>query len=736
MRLAAPLRPHTFLLLGLLGCSGDPSGLSTGNLRVTVLGLPAGTAATVTVSGPDGFSQSVTATQTFSQITPGTYTITASAVTANSSAYTPTPGTQTIGVAAGTAVASATVSYSHEAGALTVTINGLGSASTAAVTVTGPGYSQEVPASTTLQNLTPGTYTVSARDTTATGGTPHTASPSSQSVGVLPNATASASVTYAPPAADGTVNLQIAGMYLTQSAQTFSGSVPLVKDRDGYLRVFVVASRTNAAVASVKVRFFNGLIPVDSATISGPVPVPTTADESSLSYSWNVAVPGSRIQPNLRIQAEVDPAGTVVETDETDNVYPAPDPLTLDVRTVPAVDVTFVPVIQLGMPVARRVPGNVTNANTPQFVSQTRKMHPVSAINSVVHADYTTTTTDTLQALNANQAWTTILGEIDALRIAENSARYYYGVARVSYPSGVAGVAYVSNASIGGRAALGWDNAGTAGIIAAHELGHNWARRHSPCGGPSDVDGAYPHSDGTTGNYGLDVAAQALQPPSSKDVMGYCDPKWISDYTYRGVMNYLLNPSPPIMSVTGSAVQPVLLVWGYIRNGLPVLEPAFQLNTRPSVPAHSGPYTLSGHASDGATLFRFSFAPNPVADAIVDQQNFAFAVPLTSDRAARLASIRVAGTGGTYERSSPTGTSPSGAVQASAVEARRVAGGGLRLRWDARAHPMVMVRDPGTGQVLTFARGGQVELSTSKPQLDVILSDGVRSRTRRMRVAP
>jgi hypothetical protein len=49
---------------------------------------------------------------------------------------------------------------------------------------------------------------------------------------------------------------------------------------------------------------------------------------------------------------------------------------------------------------------------------------------------------------------------------------------------------------------------------------------------------------------------------------------------------------------------------------------------------------------------------------------------------------------------------------------------------------MAMVRDPGTGQVLTFARAGQVELSTSKPQLDVILSDGVRSRTRRMRIAP
>jgi hypothetical protein len=736
MSLAARVRPRTLLLLGLLGCSGDPSGLSTGNLRVTVVGLPVGTAATVTVSGPDGFSQSVTATQTFSQITPGTYTVTASTVTVNASAYTPSPGSQTIGVAAGSAVAGATVSYSRESGALALTINGLGSASAAAVTVTGPGYSVEVPASTTLEDLTPGTYTVTARDTTATGGTPHTASPTSQSVDVLSNATASASVTYAPPPADGTVNLQIAGMYLTQSAQTFSGSVPLVQNRDGYLRVFVVASRSNAALASVKVRFFNGLIPVDSATVSGPVPVPTTADESSLSYSWNVAVPGSRVQPNLRIQAEVDPAGTVVETDETDNLYPALAPLTMDVRTVPAVDVTFVPVIQLGIPVARRVPGNVSNANTAQFVNLTQKMHPVSAINSVVHADYTTTTTDTLQALNANQAWTTILGEIDALRIAESSARYYYGVAHVSYPSGVAGVAYVSNASIGGRAAMGWDDAGTAGIIAAHELGHNWARRHSPCGGPSDIDGAYPLPDGTIGTYGVDVAAQALHPPSSKDVMGYCDPKWISDYTYRGVMNYLLNPSPPIMSMTGSGVQPGLLVWGYIRNGQPVLEPAFQLNTRPSLPAHSGPYTLSGHATDGTTLFSFSFAPNQVADALVDQQNFAFAVPLTGDRAARLASIRLAGTRGMYERSSPSGTTSTGAVQASAVEARRVAGGRLRLRWDARANPMAMVRDPGTGQVLSFARGGQVELSTSKPQLDVILSDGVRSRTRRMRVAP
>jgi hypothetical protein len=164
-----------------------------------------------------------------------------------------------------------------------------------------------------------------------------------------------------------------------------------------------------------------------------------------------------------------------------------------------------------------------------------------------------------------------------------------------------------------------------------------------------------------------------------------------------------------------------------------VLEPAFQLNTRPSLPTQSGPYTLTGLATDGSTLFSFSFAPNEVADDRRDQQNFAFAVPLATERAARLGSIRLTGRGRTIERPGVTGTTASGVAQASAVEVRRAAGG-VRVRWDARAHPMVMVRDPGTGQVLTFARGGQVELPTLESQLEVILSNGIRSRTQRMRV--
>jgi hypothetical protein len=60
----------------------------------------------------------------------------------------------------------------------------------------------------------------------------------------------------------------------------------------------------------------------------------------------------------------------------------------------------------------------------------------------------------------------------------------------------------------------------------------------------------------------------------------------------------------------------------------------------------------------------------------------------------------------------------------------------MTVRWDARAHPMIMVRDPRTAQVLSFARGGNVELSTFKQEVELILSDGVRSQTQRMRVVP
>ena len=47
---------------------------------------------------------------------------------------------------------------------------------------------------------------------------------------------------------------------------------------------------------------------------------------------------------------------------------------------------------------------------------------------------------------------------------------------------------------------------------------------------------------------------------------------------------------------------------------------------------------------------------------------------------------------------------------------------------------MIMVRDPDTGEVLSFARGGRAEVRTGKRNLDLLVSDGVRSRPAKVRM--
>lgn len=200
MSRAARVRLSSLLLLALAGCDDRPSGPGTpvGNLRVEVLGLPPGAAGAVTVSGPSGFSQVLTGTQTFPEVMPGTYTVSAAVVAANFREYTPTPASQTITVLAGNAVTTAGVFYAAPVGAISIIITGLESGGTAAVTVTGPGYTQEVAESTILADLDPGSYTVTARDTVDLEGTPHSPTPASQTVSVVIHDTTTAAVAYSP----------------------------------------------------------------------------------------------------------------------------------------------------------------------------------------------------------------------------------------------------------------------------------------------------------------------------------------------------------------------------------------------------------------------------------------------------------------------------------------------------------------------------------------------------------
>lgn len=716
--LARRLIPLVLALLAAACGGSDPSGPSTGSLALAVSGLPSGTAAAITITGPGGYSHASEGSETLSGLTPGAYTVAADPVTSNGQSFAPTQSVQSITVEQSATAVTAQVAYGASGASLTITITGIPSGTAASVTVTGPnGYSQAVPVTTTLAGLEPGLYTVTAESVSATG-TQFDPSPAIRAVNVSTGATASAAVVYSQASAAG-LNLRIDGMYLTQSVQTYSGAVPLVQDRPGFLRVFATATQANVAAPGVRVRFsISGVLAKDTVLAANGPSVPLSPNEANLAASWNMPVPGVLIQPNLTILAEVDPTNAVTETNELDNQFPASGtPLALDVRPTTTFSVRFVPVLQT----VNGLQGDVTNANKAGYLAAAMRMHPLATFDADLRAPLITNAPAVDD--NSGTAWTQILNELKAARTSDGNARYYYGVVKPSYSNGIAGIGYV-----GLPVAIGWDNPG-ADQVAAHEWGHNWGRQHAPCGGAGNPDVNYPYANGVIGVYGFDVEAQTIKPPTDSDLMGYCNNEWISDYTYTGVLEYR-GTHADVQTAFAQAIQPCLLVWGRMVDGQPVLEPAFQVVTRPSLPAAPGPYSVEGRAADGSSVFRISFTPDQVADDPSGGAQFAFAVPLQPDQADRLDAIHLVVPGRPVVSLRASAGAAAGA--AARVTTTRLDGRRVGLRWDAAAHPMLMVRDPVTGEVLSFARGGRSEIVTDRRELDLQLSTGVRSRSLRV----
>ena len=696
---------------------------NSGNLAVTVTGLPGGVVAAVTVTGPGAFSQSLTGTQTLTGLTAGTYTIVATNVTSAGIVYLAGPVSQTATVSIGVTTA-ASVAYTAT-GSLTVTITGLPGGNPANVTVTGPGgYTQALPATQSLTGLTAGTYTITAANVLVAS-TNYLASPASQTATVTVGTITSKTVTYTI-GAPVPLNLVIDGMYVTQAAAKYDGTTPIIVGRDAYLRVFVKANQANTATPTVRVRLYSGAALIQTSTINAPgASVPTTITEGTFASSWNLLIPAATVQANLRVLADVDPTNGVLESNDADNTFPvSATPFVLDVRTVPTWNIRFVPVLQS----VNSLQGNVTAGNAATFLIDPLKLLPVAAYSADVRAVYTTTA-PVLQSGNGNGAWGTILSEVAALRGADASTRYYYGVVKASYGSGVAGIGYVGG---GIQTSLGWDALPSGSGVMAHEVGHNMGRQHSPCGGAGGPDPAYPYAGGIIGTYGLDLTTLAVKAPATNfDFMGYCSPNWVSDYTWSGLITYRQagpNNAPPAPSNAVSG----LLVWGRIGPQGVVFEPAFRvaaLATRP-VAGTSG-YRVEGLAADGRLLFSHQVElEHTMTINMEHEQHFVAVIPLDQAQDDGLAQLRLVTPVGPVNRLSPQAIVQAGRrlfLRDARATVTSPTGAQATVTWDVATYPMAMVRDAATGEILSFARGGSATLWTQSRQFDVTFSDGVRS---------
>ncbi len=531
-------------------------------------------------------------------------------------------------------------------------------------------------------------------------------------------------------------NLLVEGAYLTQAVQTMGSSAELVAGRDALLRVFLRASESNTWRPMVRAKLYHGTTLVETFDLpAASTGVDTEVNEGIAAKSWNVRVNGALIVPDLRLLVEADPLRQITgDGDASDNIWPRSGaPQEIPVKEMNMWRVVMVPVVNT----PTNLTGDVTGANKDAFLTVARQLLPINTVDVRVREPYTMNG-GALQSNDANFAWIGLLNEINALRVAEGTTgEYWYGVVKVNYSSGIAGYGYVP-----GRAAIGWDYLSNAARVAAHEWGHNMGRRHAPCGSAGSPDPGFPHAGGVIGSWGWNSTTNAYVSPSASDLMGYCSNQWISAYNWSLALNYRHNSDnafvQPSMTAQSIANTDRLLVWGTITNGRVEVEPAFRLDG-PGADENIPPgtdRTVRIDALDGAgRVIASTVAAAPLIDhAENDVRSFATTLRLTSEQHATIARVRVQDVRsplltGTRQRSIAAAVAAAQSQAASSVT--RAGGNQLRVEWDTSRYPRAIVRNPRTGRILSFLRETGSTVAWSGGDVEVLLSDGVRTRTER-----
>lgn len=589
----------------------------------------------------------------------------------------------------------ATTSYQSGSGWLSATLGGANTPATLTL----------LPLTT---NLSPGTYQATVRVSGAN---------------VNP---VNIAVTLQVNAAPLALNLTIPLAYLTQAVQRPDHGVELVSGRDAMLRVFAVANTPTGVKPRVRAKLWHGNTEVWGSFIGEDVP-PIQVNEGSLATSWDIVVPGHLIVPGLRFRVDVDPDGIVPETNEADNEFPlSGSPLPVAVRDMPPFRVRLVPIQFTSSGIPSGPAGNATPGNAESYLTELRRMMPVDSYTVEVRAPFNAGVV--LDRNNANGGWSSLLNAILGLRNFgdANFSGYYYGVVRLPYQlPGITGIGYVPpNAGSGFKAAVGWDDPGGRAETFAHEIGHNMGRLHVPCGGAGNPDPGYPHSGGRIGAWGVDLASQQVYAPSSSyDLMSYCSPEWVSDYTWNALVNW--RASFPLAAPVAATAAPGdgLLIWGRATPSGLILEPAFPAPINPGSLLVTGAWQVEARDATGQLLASARFDAAEVVDLPTGpESHFAAVLPLPPGTTDQVASIRVSGPAGVVVRNAGTaGSPPPDPVATTLAGVRR------RITWDASRFTAALVRDPVSGDVLAIARNGVADIATAGGDLDIDLSDGVRT---------
>ena len=327
------------------------------------------------------------------------------------------------------------------------------------------------------------------------------------------------------------------------------GRVPLVAGRDALVRLYVtpdggwVPKAVTARVKLVTTTPTGTFAKVFSATKT----VSATSSDGDLESTINVPIPGAFLQTASTFVAVLNAdGGTAPGTADSPARYPQNGALTdLDARAGgEKLRVMIVP-IQYGADGSNRV-ADVSDDQLERYRKMFYKLYPAGVVEVTAHDPFPWNGS----LSGGGQGIDTLLNAIGKLRSEDNpdSDVYYYA----GFQPTATFQQYCNGGCITGLSPIGMPYSVGIGFggpgeglasaeTATHEVGHAHGLNHAPCGGVAGADPNYPtdpaHAQARIGVWGFDQIALKLFDPLAgampvRDMMGYCSPKWISDFHY------------------------------------------------------------------------------------------------------------------------------------------------------------------------------------------------------------
>lgn len=321
-------------------------------------------------------------------------------------------------------------------------------------------------------------------------------------------------------------------------------NAPVVRGREALLRVHIAPTSGFAPKdVAVEVEFTGSNAPLPLRQVKT---VRAASSEGDLGSTFNFEIPGAHMTNDLALSVAIretkgeGPGGAM-----QDAMWPVDGKASLGANDSQGnLEIVIVPVRYQGDR-SGRLP-DTSPATMDKLRKRFQATYPIPDANITVREPIGFS-----EGFSRNgNGWSKLLSQTCSARQQDRPARnvYYYGMIMpaTSFSSycqggcvtGLGNVVQQPNDEYG-RCAIGLGfGDDRSNDTALHEIGHAMGRTHAPCGNPDGVDRGFPYSGASIGSWGYDFGAKQLREPSKfKDFLSYCEPQWVSDYTYRALFD-------------------------------------------------------------------------------------------------------------------------------------------------------------------------------------------------------